>query len=962
MKILSKQVWVILLLLGTVMGAEEIRKWPLKNGDFSTAQGHGVKGELGGLPSGWSLHSESGRHKCAMGAAEFLRPAGTIVSTVEAGRGVLVQEVFLLAGDYQLAVEVMEEGYSKGSGDIELSVTAGDKRLVGEQIRVGNSWAKLTLDVSVPAGEASIGLACIGPAGNAVKFRSAELTVKRLESSPVPLADGRRLGGVVLAENADLAEQYACYELQRYIYRMTGAMPGLLGRDGVHDGVLIRLGQTAGPEVLSKLEPLATDSYVTQAADGEIVLAGNSGRGTLYAVYDFLQQQGCRWVMPGELGEVVPKRDSLSCGRNKLESPDYECRGFMILTQDFYPTGGQGSWRYIDFDAYSDWFVRNRLNAIWYAGTESYDLGAHRGHGWVQLLNHSYNSVIAPHSEFFQEHPQWYPLVNGRRMPECNLSPNFPNQLCVSNQALRDYTVDLVLEYFRNNPAGRAFPLNPMDGPSFWCECDECKALDPPGIDWSDHVSKGHVAGMSDRALNYANEVAQRVTQVYPDKYIEMYAYGYTLDPPVQEKAHPNVLIKYANLSGGRGTGPLGESIMAENVPIWQDWRRTLDGWKNANAHLAFYCYLEWEHPDVTLLWFYNTVDLLKNLNRQYGFLALMGETENDQYGSVMLYNILARAVWDVDTDYREVIRDICDAFYGPAANDMYEYNIKMSDAINQSQAWREEGWRPNHHLDLSLEVLAQGQAMLDRARAKLQADKILLKRLAYAQFGHACLTLTRAVSEKNKTAASADAARKAFDTANALREQYGIMVKIPTVGQLESFYYPAITGDVALALPEIWCFKQDPQDIGISQGWFKDTQEQESWTEISTFQEWTGQPAGMEYHGVGWYKVDFVLPADMKVQSDLVLRFGAVDGYATVYLDGHKIGEQTADVGMMWDKPFTVELPANIDKTATHHLVVRVRKDDFAAGIWKPVVIAKALQQQETMEFVDETKGRVDW
>ena len=114
---------------------------------------------------------------------------------------------------------------------------------------------------------------------------------------------------------------------------------------------------------------------------------------------------------------------------------------------------------------------------------------------------------------------------------------------------------------------------------------------------------------------------------------------------------------------------------------------------------MAFYNYLEWEHHDVTLFWFYNTVDVLKNLNREYNCRILAGETENNIPISVMLYNILVRTVWDVETDYVAVIRDICDHYYGPAADIMYEYNMAMDREVRESTAYKEEGWKPNEHL-----------------------------------------------------------------------------------------------------------------------------------------------------------------------------------------------------------------------------------------------------------------------
>ena len=58
------------------------------------------------------------------------------------------------------------------------------------------------------------------------------------------------------------------------------------------------------------------------------------------------------------------------------------------------------------------------------------------------------------------------------------------------------------------------------------------------------------------------------------------------------------------------------------------------------------------------------------------------------------------------------------------------------------------------------------------------------------------------------------------------------------------------------------------------------------------------------------------------------------------VYLNGRKIGEQKEDVGKMWDKAFTLDVPDDFDATVKNTLVLQVQKEAHAAGIWKPVSI----------------------
>ena len=142
--------------------------------------------------------------------------------------------------------------------------------------------------------------------------------------------------------------------------------------------------------------------------------------------------------------------------------------------------------------------------------------------------------------------------------------------------------------------------------------------------------------------------------------------------------------------------------------------------------------------------------------------------------------------------------------------------------------------------------------------------------------------------------------------------------------------------------LPLDWSFKIDPNDNGVSQQWFYDGFD--SWQPIRTDDFWTNQ--GYDYHGVAWYKTELAIAQDkaatLKQSKNLVLYFGAVDGTADIYLDGVKIGEQKREPAIMWDKPFVIALPEDFAIAGKHILSIRVRKDGYAAGIWKPVSIAE--------------------
>ncbi len=128
----------------------------------------------------------------------------------------------------------------------------------------------------------------------------------------------------------------------------------------------------------------------------------------------------------------------------------------------------------------------------------------------------------------FDEHPEWFALVNGKRRPP---------QMCTTHPEVLERMVDYVL-------AGKADIMNisPSDGGGF-CECDRCKALDVPGVLSYDRKT----TQLSDRMFTYANEVARRVREKNPAKGCGMFAYTYYHKPPLKiAKLEPNLYLSFA--------------------------------------------------------------------------------------------------------------------------------------------------------------------------------------------------------------------------------------------------------------------------------------------------------------------------------------------------------------------------------------------------------------------------------
>ena len=92
-----------------------------------------------------------------------------------------------------------------------------------------------------------------------------------------------------------------------------------------------------------------------------VVLAGedtggsNPRMGTLWAVYDFLQDElGCRWIWPGEIGRVVPRTATVAVGSLDIqETPTIKIRGFRMAAQEKHRVAyeKEGLGRFLEFGA-----------------------------------------------------------------------------------------------------------------------------------------------------------------------------------------------------------------------------------------------------------------------------------------------------------------------------------------------------------------------------------------------------------------------------------------------------------------------------------------------------------------------------------------------------------------------------------------------------------------------------------
>lgn len=293
-------------------------------------------------------------------------------------------------------------------------------------------------------------------------------------------------GEVVPQGGAQLGTSIA--EFAAYFQQMTGsALPRAAGQG------LVPIRLVVEPDRQSDLG--LQGCAIDVSSDG-VVLTAPRRLGLQNGLFTLLDEWGCRWMMPGELGEVIPKRESLS-----LET------GVRVIK----PAYGQESVYSLhrgDMKQVGDWLRRNRMG---------YDRWLTGQHYWHYAI---------PPREYFEQHPEYYSLIGGVRTPQ---------QLCVTNPDVIRLMKEKAIAFLREKPTAASFPMDPSDNYDH-CQCENCVALDPPGT-WNGHPR------MADRVIWFANQVADAIKDEFPDRVVALYAYQAHHQPPVKYQPRDNVVV-----------------------------------------------------------------------------------------------------------------------------------------------------------------------------------------------------------------------------------------------------------------------------------------------------------------------------------------------------------------------------------------------------------------------------------
>jgi len=501
---------------------------------------------------------------------------------------------------------------------------------------------------------------------------------------------------IVLAADASETEKWAADELAFFLHLSTGCPIPVSHDFGPGENRLLvgeKAARLANPVFDAKA--LQSEEFLVQTRGRDLILAGGSPRGTLYAVYTFLEDViGCRWWTREAWN--IPRKPSLAIGPVSIRYvPPLEYR------EPFW---------FVSFDPF--WAARNKANGT-RAGGDDRRGGRHVYEGFV----HTFYTLIPP-ERYFAAHPEWFSEIEGKR--------TFKDaQLCLTNEAMRQELVRNLKIRLRDNPGATIASVSQNDclNP---CTCSRCLAVDE---------EEGSPAGA---LLRFVNAVAADIEAEFPLITIDTLAYQYTRRPPRITRPRSNVIVRLCSIECSFSR-PLDDPRNRAFLDDLEGWSKIADRLFIWDYTTDFSHYIQ-PHPN------YGVLGPNIRLFVQNNVRGIFEQGAYQSWGSEMAELrawMLAKLLWNPAHDPDKLRQEFLSGYYGPAAKEVSDYLALLERAV--SEAGDDLGcYSPATAKFLSLETVRQSWDILKKAEIKTGGKAELVKRLRRVQMPVAYVAIVR--------------------------------------------------------------------------------------------------------------------------------------------------------------------------------------------------------------------------
>ncbi len=444
---------------------------------------------------------------------------------------------------------------------------------------------------------------------------------------------------IICAASEDPAVANAAAEFAAYFQKITGCDIPVLSETAPMTDAEIVIGRTRDADaVIDDIDALGDDGFVIHTIGQRLYLLGASGRGTLYAVYDFLETYtGCRFYTSDF--EVVPAHTVLSvpCDIAVREIPVFTVRN--TFWWDYIGRGKTGE----DADKTDRFCAKRKANGRKF-------------------------SKIAPKwgGSAFWAGEACHTLFDLAEMQ----GDNHLTEPCLSDERVYETVLKNVRRRLDDTPGASFISVSQNDSyaDGVGCMCEKCAAI---------LKETGSYAGSY---IRFVNRIADAIRDDYPGVTIHTFAYRFTRKPPVGVKPAKNVTVEMCTIEGCF-RHPLIECDAIDDPCMQTEaFPALLEKWSSLSETLSIWDYTtDFAHYNLT---FPNFAVLRKNVrlfadnHAKYIFEQGNHTARNGEFCALRGY-LLAKLLWNPymsEADYRRITEEFIDDYYGAGAPYIKEF------------------------------------------------------------------------------------------------------------------------------------------------------------------------------------------------------------------------------------------------------------------------------------------------
>jgi len=512
---------------------------------------------------------------------------------------------------------------------------------------------------------------------------------------------------------------FAADELKSYLETITGATFPVVAESTNPTGKRIFVGAgnmseaIVGTSIIDSLGIAGTgdDGFLVRYVNEDIILIGEEPRGTLYAVFSFLEKEvGCRWFnWHGDeyLPQINGDLDIITVDR-------YEHPAF--LNRDMY-------WnpRYNYLEKEADFLLRTRMNGPSIASNTLDVLDTKYGGGAYEVKYPSVHSAfyyVEPDT-YFATHPEYYGMFNGAR---------WAFHLNWLDSGLRSTLQTNVASHIDTYGDG-IYSISQND--TFFDFSDDSASL-------ALYASEGtNGAALFQCLANMANTFKTS----YPNVMLSTLAYrkSQTEVPPSTITFPDNVIVRFAAFDDD-----FSKSLLDTNNA---ETKQNLEGWTDVTQNLW-----TWYYP---CAFGHKGALPYGNLTRLYEDFSLYAQNGLNghyvQYDNSISFNhdlsdlkiwLINKLLWNPSDDIDAMVIDFAGHYYGKAAPEILEYIAAVEEGLANMGNFMTSNPGIGQYRYLTNEFLVECQGIFDEAEQAVASDSTLFLRVKQARMSldRACL------------------------------------------------------------------------------------------------------------------------------------------------------------------------------------------------------------------------------